>query len=241
MVDPWLVALTAFLAACSASLGVIPVLLKGDLPGRLGWANALAAGLMMGAGYALLTRGIDLSPVGGLAGAVAGVVFVFGSHHLADLTRVDLSRPDDHSSASTREILWREVLHSAAEGVAIGVSFLVNPSMGILMAATMALHNVAEGSAISAALMARSTSALPAALASSAAMMSHVPAAVAAVLWIGPAGLSWGLGFAAGAMSYLVLVELLPESYRQRGHTGIAITASAAMGFVVLLHAVLIG
>jgi hypothetical protein len=26
-------------------------------------------------------------------------------------------------------------------------------------------------------------------------------------------------------MFYLILVELMPESYRQRGHTGIAITA----------------
>ena len=42
-------------------------------------------------------------------------------------------------------------------------------------------------------------------------------------------------------MFYLVLVELLPESYHQRGHTGIAIAASAAISIVVLVDALLLG
>ena len=64
---------------------------------------------------------------------------------------------------------------------------------------------------------------------------------LATAAWIGVNGRPWGLGFSAGAMFYLILVELMPESYRQRGHTGIAITASAAMSVVVLLHAILVG
>jgi zinc transporter ZupT len=38
-----------------------------------------------------------------------------------------------------------------------------------------------------------------------------------------------------GAFLYLVLVELLPESYRQAGHTSIALVTLMAMGMVVLL------
>ena len=45
----------------------------------------------------------------------------------------------------------------------------------------------------------------------------------------------WALGFAAGALIYLLLVELLPESYHQAGHTSIALVALLAMAMVVSL------
>jgi zinc transporter ZupT len=43
------------------------------------------------------------------------------------------------------------------------------------------------------------------------------------------------LGFAAGALVYLVMAELLPECYRQAGPTSIALVTIVAMGIVVLL------
>ncbi len=240
MPDLWLVALSAAAAAAAATLGVIPVIIAGEVSPRLGWANALAAGLMLGAGYVLLQQGLAISPVGGIAGSVIGITFVFVSHRFTDLTQVDLSQPDDHASASVSQIVTREVLHSTAEGVAIGMGFLVDPRLGLLMAGTLGLHNVAEGAAISAALIERGWHPAKAALLSAGTMATHVPAAVATAAWVGVNGRPWGLGFSAGAMFYLILVELMPESYRQRGHTGIAITASAAMSIVVLLHAILV-
>jgi zinc transporter ZupT len=45
----------------------------------------------------------------------------------------------------------------------------------------------------------------------------------------------WILGFAVGSLLYLVLHELLPESYRQAGHTSIAVVTLVAMGMVVAL------
>ncbi|TDJ57500.1 MAG: hypothetical protein E2O47_00025 [Gemmatimonadetes bacterium] len=241
MPDLWLVALSAAAAAAAAVLGVIPVIVSGEVSPRLGWANALAAGLMLGAGYVLLQQGITLSPVGGIAGSVLGVTFVFASHRFTNLADVDLSRPQDLTSATVPQIVTRELLHSAAEGVAIGAGFLVDPRLGLLMAGTLGLHNVAEGAAISAALIERGWHPGKAALLSAGTMTSHVPAAVATAAWIGAGGRPWVLGFSAGAMFYLILVELMPESYRQRGPTGIAITASAAMSVVVLLHAILVG
>lgn len=241
MTDLWFVALSAAAAAAAATLGVIPVIIVGEVSPRLGWANALAAGLMLGAGYVLLQQGLALSPAGGIAGSVLGITVVFAGHRFTDLTQVDLSRPDDHASATVPQIVTREALHSAAEGVAIGMGFLVDPRLGLLMAGTIGLHNVAEGAAISAALIERGWRPVTAAMLSAGAMATHVPAAVGTAAWIGMGGRPWGLGFSAGAMFYLILVELIPESYRQRGHTGIAITASAAMSIVVLLHAVLLG
>ena len=70
MPDLWLVAVSAAAAAAAAVLGVIPVIVSGEVSPRLGWASALAAGLMLGAGYVLLQQGITLSPVGGIAASV---------------------------------------------------------------------------------------------------------------------------------------------------------------------------
>ena len=50
-----------------------------------------------------------------------------------------------------------------------------------------------------------------------------------------PVLLPWAIGFSVGALVYLVLVELLPESYRQAGPTSIALVTLVAMGIVVAL------
>ena len=60
-----------------------------------------------------------------------------------------------------------------------------------------------------------------------------------AVVGAAPFLLPWALGFAVGALVQLVLVELLPESYRVAGYTSIAVVASIAMGMVVLLEGAL--
>jgi zinc transporter ZupT len=57
-----------------------------------------------------------------------------------------------------------------------------------------------------------------------------------AVLEAAPALLPAALGFAAGALIYLVTVDLLPESYRQAGATSIALVALLAMGVVAGLQ-----
>jgi len=58
---------------------------------------------------------------------------------------------------------------------------------------------------------------------------------VRGVVAAAPAVLPWAVGFAVGALIYLVLAELLPESYRQAGRTSIALATILAMGIVVLL------
>ena len=59
---------------------------------------------------------------------------------------------------------------------------------------------------------------------------------VYAVVTAAPAATPAVLGFGFGALVYLVLVEMLPESYRQAGTTTIAVLTSLAMGVLILLH-----
>ena len=242
MPDLWLVLFAAASATAVTALGAIPGwLAPGNAIRHLGWANALASGMMLGISYVLLQQGITIGPVGGIGGSVAGIAFIYAGHRLTLLSQVDLSRPNDRGAASVRQVVQRGAFHSAAEGIAIGVGFLVDPLLGLFLAGTLALHNVAEGTAIVAALTARGWSMPGAALLAVGTKSTHIPMAVATAAWLGPAALPAGLGFAAGSMFYLVLVELLPESYLQRGHTGIAIAASAAISIVVLVEALLLG
>jgi ZIP family zinc transporter len=196
---------------------------------------------MVGMSYVLLQQGSTIAPVAGIAGSVIGIVFIYSCHRLSLLSLVDLSQPSDPGSASVRQVIHRGAFHSAAEGIAIGVGFLVDARLGLFLAGTIALHNVAEGTAIIAALRARGWSMSGATLLAVATKSTHVPLAVATAAWLPSSALPYGLGFAAGSMFYLVLVELLPESYLQRGHTGIAIAASAAISIVVLVDALLTG
>jgi zinc transporter ZupT len=58
---------------------------------------------------------------------------------------------------------------------------------------------------------------------------------VFALIGAAPGLLPWALGFAAGSLVYLVMAELLPQCYRQAGHTSIALVTIVAMGIVILL------
>jgi zinc transporter ZupT len=56
-----------------------------------------------------------------------------------------------------------------------------------------------------------------------------------AVVVAAPGLLPWAIGFAFGSLVYLVLAELLSESYREAGRTTIAVVTLVAMGIMVLL------
>jgi zinc transporter ZupT len=65
--------------------------------------------------------------------------------------------------------------------------------------------------------------------------MTLLAAATFAAATLRPALLPWALGFAFGALVYLLLAELLPESYRRAGRTSIALVTSVAAGIAALL------
>jgi hypothetical protein len=211
-------------AACAAALGAVPFA-GGRRPplAGIGWANALAAGLMLGASYILIMLGLDRSPVAAAGGALLGIAFVALAHAVT-------------GPEGTR-VFVRNSLHAAPEGMAIGGAMAVDLPFGAFMALAIAVHNVPEGAALSAALTGRGLGAVRAAVAAGAAKANQMLLAVATYALVAgfPALLPWALGGAAGAFLYLIMADLLPESYRQAGRTSIGLVVAVAMAILVLL------
>ena len=110
-------------------------------------------------------------------------------------------------------------LHNVPEGMTIGASYASNDgaigNAALVLAILIGLHNIPEGMAVSVPLisggMARWKSVLVTA-------STGIPTILGALLGyllgeIGPMGLTLSLGFASGAMLYVVFGEILPQSY----------------------------
>lgn len=233
-----LVLLWASLAALVAAFGVLPHAFAGRLPLRvLGWANALASGLMLGVAYSLFSLVFASGLPAGAAGALLGVGFVWTVHVGTGTAELDLNRLDELAPAYGYQVVLVNVLHSAYEGVAIGAAMLISVPFGISMAASLAVHNIPEAMILTAVVTGRGASLPQAAALAVATNLSQVLLAVVTFAVVGalPGLLPWVAGFGAGTLIYLVFVELLPESYREAGHTSIALVTLLAMGIVVAL------
>lgn len=237
--DPTIVVLLySSIAAGAAALGVLPLVGRQRIPAvAIGWANALAAGLMLGAAYLLMVASLEYVATFGAMGAVLGIAFVWFTHTAAGTEDLDLNRLDESSEVYGYKVLLANTLHSAPEGVAIGAAMMVSVPFGIFVALAMAVHNIPEATVLSAILRARGVRLDDAAGLAVVTNISQVLLAVVtyAIVSAAPGALPWALGFAVGALIYLVMAELLPECYREAGATTIALVTIVAMGIVVLL------
>ena len=109
-------------------------------------------------------------------------------------------------------------LHNVPEGMTIGASYASNSgvlgSSALILAVIIGLHNIPEGMAVSVPLISGGMGKIKAVLITAA---SGIPTILGALLGymlgeIGPVGLTISLGFASGAMLYVVFGEILPQS-----------------------------
>ena len=109
-------------------------------------------------------------------------------------------------------------LHNIPEGMTIGASCAVeNVVLGgssLVLAILIGLHNIPEGMAVSVPLISGGMKKTKAVVITAS---TGIPTVVGALLgfWIGeigPLGLTISLGFASGAMLYVVFGEILPQS-----------------------------
>jgi ZIP family zinc transporter len=233
--------LWSFLAALAAGVGAALGTRPWVAERGVGWASAVAAGLMLGTGYVLLTTGQSIAPAATLLGAAIGLVI------MRMLDGVPLTAPGAPTTAISARVsappahdagaILASALHSAAEGVAIGAAAAVGASIAQFLLLTLAIHNISEGAVLGIRLRRNGGRTLIVAGVAVIARSSQPLCAVSMLLLAAAAPwlLPWCIGASFGALLYLIVAELLPQSYREVGRTGIAVVVSLAAGMVALM------
>jgi zinc transporter ZupT len=218
-------------SALATALGALPFALVRRLSPRVVAAsNAIASGLMLGACFGLVAEGTVLGAWQTGLGGLLGVAFIMATERW--LASHDVEFGEVRGAGARRMILIVIVMtvHSIAEGVAIGAAFAGGVTLAMMITAAIAVHNVPEGLAISSVLRPQGASLVACAWWSLFSSLPQPLVAVPAFLFVdafAPA-LPWSLGFAAGAMVFMVLVELLPEAYEEgrRGTISLLVSLS---------------
>ena len=212
-----------------------------------------AAGVMVAASvWSLIMPAIELSSgMGGMswlpaaAGIILGMLFLLLLDSFVPHMHPTTDSPEGmRSSLGKRPMLMLAVtLHNIPEGMAVGavIAGAIHGETGITLAAAtalamgMAIQNVPEGAIVSLPLRADGTSRRRAfALGSISGIVEPISALLMILMfeYISPT-LPYLLSFSAGAMLYVVVEELIPET--QRGeHSNIG-TIAFAVGFVVMM------
>lgn len=212
-----------------------------------------AAGVMVAASvWSLIIPSMELSEHLGrmswmpaAVGIMLGMLFLLALDSLVPHMHPTSSTPEGRSSSlGKRQMLMLAVtLHNIPEGMAVGavVAGALSVDSGISMAAAMALavgmaiQNIPEGAIISLPLradgMSRRRSWLYGTLSG---IVEPLSAAVMILLFehISPV-LPYLLAFSAGAMLYVVVEELIPET--QQGKHSDTGTITFAIGFVLMM------
>jgi ZIP family zinc transporter len=223
------------------------------LDGALGFA----AGVMLAASFtSLIIPGIETysngNPVPVLAGVVLGALFLDRSdalvphaHYLVSGRRradaggaADELPIDDERFAGVVLFVLAITLHNMPEGLAVGVGFGSGDlGTAIPLMLAIGIQNVPEGLAVSVAAinagLDRRAYAVFAGLRSG---VVEVPLAILGAYAVGAmsALLPYAMGFAAGAMLFVISDEIVPETHL-RGHERVA-TLGTLAGVVVMLY-----
>lgn len=228
--------------------------LKGAMSDRLQKALlGFASGVMIAASvWSLLIPAIEMEESsGGIAWLPAVVGFLLG---IVFLLLLDTVIPHLHLNSDCPEgkpcglgksfmLVLAVTLHNIPEGMAVGVvlagmiegSTAVTAASALALALGIAIQNFPEGAVVSAPLVSSGLSRRRAFLYGAASGVVEPIGAIATILltaFVTPI-LPYILSFAAGAMIYVVVEELIPES--QSGtHSNIG-TVGAALGFALMM------
>ena len=217
--------------------------------GLLGFAS----GVMIAASvWSLLIPAIEMAKEGGqIAWIPAAAGFLIG---IGFLLLLDMVTPHQHFQESEPEglqaslrkttmLMLAVTLHNIPEGMAVGVTFagvlsdnvLITMTGAFVLSAGIAIQNFPEGAIISMPLRAQGITKLRAFVYGT---LSGIVEPIAAFLTIWLTGLvvpllPYFLSFAAGAMIYVVVEELIPEAQNGK-HTNVG-TIGVAAGFTLMM------
>jgi len=246
--------IAALITDLATGLGAVPFYFVRHVSDRVSAAlTGAAAGMMtvasiiqLGGEAIALAPGVDLwQPALGFLAGIA--FFIVTSNWIKNDDELDVGGLRKQGGASALLIVLAMTMHSLPEGVAIGVAYGSAAETGTLafgttIALMLAIHNVPEGVAIAAALRGQGVSTTRCV---GWAVFSSIPQPLAAVpaawmVWLFEPLLPAGLAFAAGAMMYLVITELIPDVLERAGMvillTSFTIGGGAMIGMMQILN-----
>jgi ZIP family zinc transporter len=237
-------------AALATTLGALPVLVTQQYS-RKTYAMLLGfgAGVMLAAcSFSLIIPGLEHAKNGGLSSLMSSLVvgggILFGA---LLMSLMDCLMPHEHfdkgregPSSIALKRAWLFViaitLHNFPEGLSIGFAFAgTNLLSAEALAIGISIQDIPEGLVVALALRGVGYSRIRSFILS---MLTGLVEPVAALLGIflvglNPSMLPFGLGFAAGAMLFVISHEIIPESHRSgREHYA---TIGAIVGFVLMM------
>lgn len=223
----------ASITAVATGLGALPLLaVRRVPPSWLGLGNAAAGGLMLAASFNLVYEAVDYGTPRTLVGVVLGLAFIVASRRwLAQKDVPSVGQLVGADALKALLIVGVMTVHSAAEGIGVGVSFGGGETFGAFISVAIALHNVPEGLAISLVLVPKGVSVWHAAGWSIFSSLPQPLMALPAFLFVEAFEpvLPVGLGFAAGAMIWMVFSELIPEALEDATPGSIAVTTTLSI------------
>ena len=215
--------------------------------------TGFAAGIMVSASvWSLLIPSMDYAAemgkfafVPAVVGFWIGILFLLAMDHIIPHLHMDTDKAEGPKSKlkKTTMLVFAVTLHNIPEGMAVGVVYagylagnMQISAMGALaLAIGIAIQNFPEGAIISLPLRSEGTGKGKAFLYGA---LSGIVEPIAAIITIAAASvvipiLPYLLSFAAGAMIYVVIEELLPEA-STGSHSNIA-TIWFSVGFLLMM------
>lgn len=212
-----------------------------------------AAGIMIAASvWSLLLPAMDAAeelgnnptiPVAG--GFILGAIFLIALDNLLPHLHMSETEPEGpKTNLSRHQLLFLAItIHNIPEGMAVGIAFVAAASSGsteALSAATvlaigMGIQNIPEGTAVTLPLH---SGGMPRFKAFMMGVLSGLVEPVAAIIVVALASffiplMPWLLSFAAGAMIYVVVEELIPEAHLgEHSNKG---TLAVLAGFLLMM------
>ena len=202
--------------------------------------------------WSLLIPSIDMSKEQGAIpwipasiGFLLGIVFLLVLDSLIPHLHLESEKPEGIRSKlkKTTMLVLAVTLHNIPEGMAVGVTFAgaIIGNAGITMAGAFALaigiaiQNFPEGAIISMPLKAEGMSKTKAFIYGTLSGIVEPIGAIITILLTNAVVpiLPYLLSFAAGAMIYVVVEELIPES--QQNHNKNMITMFTLLGFIIMM------
>jgi ZIP family zinc transporter len=234
----------------ATTIGAIPALVLKGVPQKLeDTMLGFAAGMMLAASaFSLIIPGIEVGQV--MTGARStGVGLVACGVILGSFLMLGLEQftPHEHQHAGgfgvgvkdlrrTWLFVFAIALHNLPEGMAMGVSFSrADWSVGLPISTAIAIQDIPEGLAVALTMRASNVRPILAFFVASLTGLLEPLGALVGVTLASGAQFAYpiGLGFAAGAMIFVVSHEVIPETHRN-GHQTPS-TMGLMLGFLIMM------